>query len=336
MRGMGLFLVICAAAPFGQAQSVGSQLVIEEAPKDLGTISASSPQAFSIHLKNQGPQPAAVKRISVSCGCTTVATPQAPLGPGERIEIPVNFNPKGFFGDIVKHITVEPADSVAPRIDWSFKAKIVTAYVPMPKVGTITFMEGKGPAEAPFRFVPANSPGKVKSVELKWDNPVSPEMNWSLVQGEVVGKLRLGASPISAEDLAGIRGRSGVGKVVVTTDSDEKIEMDVYWNCVGLVDVQPGRLSLVYNTSAAPGGQLQGQGSSLVYSQEVFKVLKVRTSSEWLKAKVQAQDGTHMRWRVSVEVSGALPKGHYNETVTLETDSKVFPVVKLPVALLAI
>ncbi len=57
-------------------------------------------------LKNTGDAPLIIRRVTVSCGCTTYDYPQTPIAPGDTAVIKLAYNTEGRPGNFNKNVTV--------------------------------------------------------------------------------------------------------------------------------------------------------------------------------------------------------------------------------------
>ena len=98
-------------------------LLIVPPTKDLGIVSKSQDQQFSIFLVNKGTTPVAIEQIQ-ACGCLLVKYDNRPIKPGEQRAISVKFSPAGFEGNIHKEIAVRVKGSVEMIKRFEFTATV--------------------------------------------------------------------------------------------------------------------------------------------------------------------------------------------------------------------
>lgn len=73
----------------------------------FGTIAIGEKVTHSFKFKNTGKAPLLISQVTPSCGCTTPSDwPKEPIFPGEGGQITVEFNSRGFPGQIEKKISV--------------------------------------------------------------------------------------------------------------------------------------------------------------------------------------------------------------------------------------
>ena len=72
---------------------------IDQSAIDFGQMSLGEKQESAVRLTNTGSKPLVVQDVVVSCGCTKVKYPEAPIMPGQTGEVVVSYDPdkKGGF-----------------------------------------------------------------------------------------------------------------------------------------------------------------------------------------------------------------------------------------------
>lgn len=88
---------------------------------NFGTIAIGEKVNHTFRFKNTGKAPLLIAQVTPSCGCTTTKDwPQHPIMPGESGQISVEFNSRGFPGQIDKSISV--LTNCTPA-NWDLKLK---------------------------------------------------------------------------------------------------------------------------------------------------------------------------------------------------------------------
>ncbi len=73
---------------------------------------------------NTGQAPLIIKRVTTSCGCTAALVSSETIAPGKEGKISVEFDTRGYFGEVVKQVYVESNDPVEPRKILEIQAEI--------------------------------------------------------------------------------------------------------------------------------------------------------------------------------------------------------------------
>ena len=90
---------------------------------DFGILSVGDPMQHSVNLRNTGSKPLVVQDVVVSCGCTKVNYPEAPIMPGESGEIIVSYEPDkkgGFHKTVTLYCNAEQSPlriSISGRVE---------------------------------------------------------------------------------------------------------------------------------------------------------------------------------------------------------------------------
>lgn len=107
----------------------------EKAPKikfkedswDFGRIKQGEMLTHVFLFTNEGDAPLIIKKVRTSCGCTAALVSEKKIAPGNKGEIKVNFNTRGYEGKVNKYIYVETNDPAKPQ-----KQLVVTAKLDVP------------------------------------------------------------------------------------------------------------------------------------------------------------------------------------------------------------
>lgn len=73
--------------------------IVDQTDIDFGKLSIGDKQERIVKLTNTGDKPLVVQDVVVSCGCTKVKYPKAPIMPGEKGDLTISYDPdkKGSF-----------------------------------------------------------------------------------------------------------------------------------------------------------------------------------------------------------------------------------------------
>ncbi len=85
----------------------GPVIAFDSTVMNFGTIAIGEVINHTFRFKNTGKSALLISQVSPSCGCTTPKDwPKEPILPGEEGQISVEFNSRGFTGQIDKSISV--------------------------------------------------------------------------------------------------------------------------------------------------------------------------------------------------------------------------------------
>lgn len=105
---ISLFLVTAVSLNNIYAQFAEPSITFSTTSHNFGTINEMDGiKAFAFEFTNNGGQALIVTDVTTSCGCTVPEWSKAPVGPGGKGSLVVNFDPKGSPGPFRKSITVK-------------------------------------------------------------------------------------------------------------------------------------------------------------------------------------------------------------------------------------
>ncbi len=117
-----LFLVL--AYPL-TAQTSGPIIEFDTTIIDYGIVENSSDGKRVFTFINNGDQDLIIKNVASSCGCTIPKKPEAPIAPGERGEIVVEYDTKNRKGPFRKTITVTTNVTENPIVALKIKGEVL-------------------------------------------------------------------------------------------------------------------------------------------------------------------------------------------------------------------
>ena len=111
-----ILLAIIALSPTCiLAQEANSQIKFQTESIDYGSIEKGNTGLRVFMFENTGDAPLIITNVKSSCGCTIPKKPEAPIAPGEKGEIQVNYDTNRL-GVFRKTITVSTNDANSPII----------------------------------------------------------------------------------------------------------------------------------------------------------------------------------------------------------------------------
>jgi hypothetical protein len=102
-----------------------SQLKIEPEIFEFKQVKSGTIVKALYRIKNIGKVEIKIKRISTSCGCTTVSKKPDKLSPGEIFNLEVDFNTRGLADQVIKTIYIETDFKKEKRNILKIKGKII-------------------------------------------------------------------------------------------------------------------------------------------------------------------------------------------------------------------
>jgi hypothetical protein len=93
----------------------GPKIQFEELKWDFGRKKQGDVLTHTFLFENVGDEPLVIERVRTSCGCAAASPSKKKFNPGEKGEIEVSFNTRGYYGEQNKFIYVDsndPSESV--------------------------------------------------------------------------------------------------------------------------------------------------------------------------------------------------------------------------------
>lgn len=107
------------------AQNSGPQIEFDSTIIDYGIVENSSDGKRVFTFVNYGDKALIIKKVASSCGCTIPKKPEAPIAPGERGEIVVEYDTKNRKGPFRKTITVTTNITENPIVALKIKGEVL-------------------------------------------------------------------------------------------------------------------------------------------------------------------------------------------------------------------
>ena len=128
--GLVLALTLCLGS-FASGES-RAKIKFKEDSIDFGKIKQGDVLTHVFIFQNVGEETLKVKRVQSSCGCTAALVTKKEVAPGEKGEVRVTFNSRGFRGKVNKYIYVETNDPAQSSKRLSVSANIEVP--PQPRI----------------------------------------------------------------------------------------------------------------------------------------------------------------------------------------------------------
>lgn len=114
MKKLGSVLIIvllfsCTARkskPVNETISGQTEIYFEETSHDFGTLTAGEIVVVDFVFENRGSNFLKIEKAESDCGCVNAKIPDAPIKPGDKGRIEVQFDTSGLFGNNLKSIEI--------------------------------------------------------------------------------------------------------------------------------------------------------------------------------------------------------------------------------------
>ncbi len=118
------FLCVSLIAQKLEKNTPDIRLKLEENSWDFGYIPNFMKVSHIFHIENQGRDTLIITRVRSDCGCTHIPLRKSWIGPKEKTELELIFDPSKFHGPIQKAVSIVSNDKDAPLSDILFTAQV--------------------------------------------------------------------------------------------------------------------------------------------------------------------------------------------------------------------
>jgi len=314
MRQLGFLALSVPAICMAQAQNQ-PRLVLEEPHFDFGAIPSTPPVTHRFKVLNAGQAPLTISQLKPSCGCTSTIIGKQVVGPGERTELEITFNPAGYQGPVQKSLEVVSDDPNAPSQILTFEA-------------TVQFPVTVSPDQILFQDL---RPTDHRKISIKVESQT--ESTIGLVTLEMSKAPWLGVATHEAEktlwvDLDLLASRlppgqlSGIDTITlrVVNPSPVTVPLVIHWDQHPPVEVVPPRVAW----SEAAGQERRASLTLTHPGHTPFRILAARTSDPRFTV-LSLPDRAARQQKLDVVLSAAAPAGHYEAFAFFTLDTPGHP-----------
>ena len=313
-----------ASAPAAPAP----KLVPVEAIRDVGKVAKGEKVKVDFELRNDGPVELVITDVHPTCGCT-VASFDARIAPGAVGRIHAEIDTVDFAGPIAKTLTVLSNDPVQPRVMLTIKARVEPQIHAFPGYSRFVFVQNQAPVTVKqwlwaeniddLRILAVKSPYDFVQVAFRpaaadERRPEAPSTNQWIVDTTIQSDAAVGA----LRDF-----------LVIETNHPKQKELRLA--VTGFV-----RPLLSATPAVADFGALDlaaaSQDLSIVvvnFGEAAIEIAKVSPSVPGVEATIKPIEAGR-RWEVKLKLTGKMPKGRVDATVTIETTSTLQPKLQVP------
>ncbi len=125
-----LFMLLPLTGCFAQTQQVVNSTEQEQNKNadpytwDFGLVKKNVLVSHDFEIKNNLERVLTIKNVSTSCGCTASSAKKNTLEPGEGTQVAVEFNSKGYNGQVSQFVYVNTDDQDNPIQKFTIKALV--------------------------------------------------------------------------------------------------------------------------------------------------------------------------------------------------------------------
>jgi len=318
------------------------RLTIVEPVKDYGTIAKGEKLDWSFLVKNTGDTDLQIIAAKPGCGCT-VADFDKVIKPGETGKVTAHVDTAAFAGPIAKTVTLETNDPTTPTSQLTIHA-VVKPYVEAFPAGFVRFnlLQGDADTQSVMLYSEEDEPFQVTKIDLPIDPATNEPVKWVKTTYEKVADAdkapnvgRPGQDQYKVNITVG-GPNANVGaladKVHIYTNS--KHQPDYFVSISGVIRptfrVEPSMLNFGEVTpNDVSATRMVMLHSNNLKAPESFVVSKAESSVPAIitSVKPSANKG---EYEVTLQIAKDAKPGDVDGAVTIYTNDKVNPVVKVP------
>ncbi len=297
-----------------------SPIIFFEAPAfNFGKIYKGQKVEHIFKFENRGNSDLKINKVRTSCGCTAAILTNEIILPGKIGEIKTTYNPGSSIGKASKSITVKSND---PK-NLSYKLTIS---------GEVTEVVSVNPRRINFGSVYIGSKMEKTvtvtsdtSFNIKKITPSKPFLNTSIKEKKENG-YTINVSSAGYNKI----GRFS-GAIFLETDNkiQPKLTIPVFGTIKGDITTYPKKL--FYGNIKKGDEKIQKVFVKL--NKENIKISEIKITPDFLSAEiVENHKKSNAQFIIEVKLQKNSVIGKLNGLLEINTDSKVQPVVKVPIA----
>jgi Protein of unknown function (DUF1573) len=292
-------------------------LVSDQRALDAGEVVEGAEPNFSFTLTNQGTETLKLQ-VRTSCGCT-VAHLDPTIAPGGHAVLEAKVNTRGMHGRVTKTISVRPEGGTASSLELQVALTVRPLIRVEPAVAAYLLIKDKGTTSTEFTLTP--EPGQ--GVELTQVVSSIAYLQARLAPAATPGgprKLVVSVAPDAP--LGHLQ-----GTITVATTSTVVPRVNLIITGEKGISVSP---QLVF-WGVLPDGKSPAHEELIVTKHGGhFKIKQVQSDDPLIQIKVEPiEAGT--KYRLLVSYAGGWKTGLVRQTLTVKTDDRRQPELKIPV-----
>ncbi|MEM1248263.1 MAG: DUF1573 domain-containing protein [Acidobacteriota bacterium] len=296
---------------------------------DFGLMPRGDVSAHTFILRNEGNQDLVISQVRASCACTVVDHPQV-IAPGESGEVKVDLDTMQLLGPSTKRVSLFTNDPENPRVDMTIKVDARPYVDVLPGYFRYIVVQGFAEEGAIEQTVWASSPKEFSIVNV--ESPVDfIDVEWREAEAAERRPEHDGPQWIVK---ATLRPDAPVGPLTgfinIYTDHAKQKKASIPLS--GFV-----RPVFAVTPSSADFGDLaleEPREAALdlrSFATEDIEIVGIENSVPGIETTWEAQTEGRRFW-IRFTVPTDLPKGPFEGTVTVRTNSERVPTVEIPIS----
>jgi hypothetical protein len=314
-----LFLSSCASLTPLPPQP---HMAFDELVYDFGVAGPGDRISHIFKFTNIGSEPLQITRVSTSCGCTAALLSQKEILPGSSGEIRATFETKRFEGEQETTITVHSNDPDDPKIELTIIGTIKRDVAVVPQGINFGDVKKGGTVTSSVRLLQLSQNELVLhriEVNEKYLNATTSRFREENSRGIHIDITLKPEAPV------------GAFNEVITLHTNLKrrprIDVPVWANILGRIQVQPDRLSL---GTIAKGEKISQSLTVSSHDGKRFHVLKITCDLPFIHLQ-SSVDKKNKVVKISGMIDRVSPAGRLSGRIDIYTDDPDQRVIHVPV-----
>lgn len=162
---------------------------------DFGTLDSGEVVKHAFIFTNTGSATLEITAVKPACGCTTSDTWDRTVEPGKTGKIPIEFNSKGFGGDLKKTVRVSSNDSSQTNVTLQIKGTVWRAFDIVPHFAYFNFLPGAKEKQTRTVRIKSNLEEPIVLSDPAWTNKNFNVVLKTVKEGKEF-ELTLSADPV--------------------------------------------------------------------------------------------------------------------------------------------
>ncbi len=271
-------------------------------------------------FENRGNDVLKINKVKTSCGCTAAILTNKIVPPGKTGEIKATFKTGSYRGNVTKSITVISNDPNSPKYKLTLTGEIKEDIITTPKninFGSI-YIGGK-----------IDKTVKVKSItesnlNIKKIRSSKPFVNVSIAEKDKEGYT----IKVALNDNHKIGRFSGGIYLETNSPRQPKVKIPFFGEIIGDITTYPKKIHYGSLTS----GKEITQKLFVKINKDGIKVLNTKVSPDFLSTKIiekNVKNNPHFLIEIKLHKDATI--GKLNGLLELYTNSKIQPIIKIPI-----
>ncbi len=274
---------------------------------------------------NTGKDELLIEKVRSSCGCTAAMASSKNIMPGKTGEVKVTFNTQSYKGDVKKQVTVYSNDQDTPKYKLTISGNVAEEVVVKPKrVDFSKVPYGKGFEKKVL--VKSGTDLKLKIKKVETSNP-NVEVSFKKEKGS--NDYFVNVAIKKDTDFGRINGNLFI---YTNSKNQKKVIVPFYGEVIGDFSVYPPSVSCGIITKRR---EMVFPVFAISYKEDVVvervEIDPTIFDTDIAETKIKSKKSKKSTFKISVILKKDAPVGKIDESLKIYTNSKVQPLIEIPV-----